>query len=194
MENTKGCRMNIQWVLADNLILDPTADIERMKKGGAFWGSWKTWRAYGTDNVICHDMKKSQELIKRAFHVTCNFYIPNSSYNKLGRPQGVRLYEGDFMGHDVDNQDELVAMNLAASICDVVLLVGFNWEEKTINLDKILELRARNYRGLVLQAIKSTPHVQWILVDHPATIRKELIDLPNLGKDSFNNVLSILNS
>ena len=33
--------MNIQWVLADNLILDPTADIMRMKRGGAFWGSWK---------------------------------------------------------------------------------------------------------------------------------------------------------
>ena len=36
--------MNIQWVLADNLVLDPTADVMRMKRGGAFWGSWKTWR------------------------------------------------------------------------------------------------------------------------------------------------------
>ena len=185
--------MNIQWVLANDLVLDPTADIMRMKRGGAFWGSWKTWRAYNTDNVICHDSTKAQELIKRAFQATCNFYIPNSAYTLLNRPQGVRLYEGDFMGHDVDNQDELVAMNLAASICDVILLLGFDWTEKEKKADKFEEVKARNYRGLVTQAIKSTPHVQWILVDHPGELREELAELPNIGNDTFDNVLKILN-
>ena len=33
--------------------------------------------------------------------------------------------------------------------------------------DKLQEVKDRNYRGLVLQAIKSTPHVQWILVEAP---------------------------
>lgn len=186
--------MNIQWVLADNLVLNPDADIMRMKRSGAFWGSWKTWRSYNTDNVICHDLSKAQELIKRAFQATCNFYIPNSSYNALNRPQGVRLYEGDFMGHDVDNQDELVAMNLAASICDVILLLGFDWSEKESLTDKLQEVKARNYRGLVNQAIKSTPHVQWILVDHPKELRSELAELPNIGKDTLDNVLKILNT
>jgi hypothetical protein len=186
--------MNIQWVLADNLVLDPTIDIMRMKRGGAFWGSWRTWRAYNTDNVICHDKTKSEELIKRAFQATCNFYIPNSSYQALNRPQGVRLYEGDFMGHNVDNQDEIVAMNLAASICDIVLLLGFDWSEQESKKNKLEEVKAKNYRGLVLQAIKSTPHVQWILVDHKGEIRPELAELPNIGKDSFDNVLSILNN
>ena len=79
--------MNIQWVLANDLVLDPTVDIVRMKRGGGFWGSWKTWRAYNTDNVICHDLTKAQELIKRAFQATCNFYIPNSAYTALNRPQ-----------------------------------------------------------------------------------------------------------
>jgi hypothetical protein len=185
--------MNIQWVLANDLVLDPTADIMRMKRGGAFWGSWKTWRAYNTDNVICHDMTKAQELIKRAFQATCNFYIPNSSYVTLNRPQGVRLYEGDFMGHDVNNQDELVAMNLAASICDIVLLLGFDWTEQEKKLDKLEEVKARNYRGLVTQAIKSTPHVQWILVDHPGALREELAELSNIGNDTLDNVLKILN-
>ena len=185
--------MNIQWVLADNLILDPTADLKRMKNGGSFWGSWKTWRAYHTDNVICHDMQKAQDLIKRAFHAACNLYIPNSIYSTLGRPPGVRLYEGDFMGHNVDFQDELVAMNLAASICDVVLLVGFDWSESPKDPDKLQELRNRNYRGLVLQAITSTPHVQWLLVDHPDNVRKELSELPNLDKDTLENVLQLLN-
>lgn len=185
--------MNIQWVLADDLILDPTIDVNRMKSGGAFWGSWKTWRAYNTDNVICHDMNKAQELIKRAFHSTCNFYIPNSVYVSLDRPKGVKLYEGDFMGHDVNNKDELVAMYLAATISDVILLVGFDLSEKPKNPDKLTEVLARNYRGLAIQAIKSNPQVQWILVDHPTELMPELAELPNIGKDSFENVFKILN-
>jgi hypothetical protein len=185
--------MNIQWVLADNLILDPTIDLDRMKRGGAFWGSWKTWRAYNTDNVICHDMPKAQELIKRNFQSACNFYIPNETYIALGRPQGVRLYEGNFMGNDVANHDEIVAINLAASICDVVLLLGFNFSETAPLPDKLENTKAKHYRGLVHQAVKSTPNVQWILVDHKNEIRPELASLSNLGKDTFDNVLSILN-
>ena len=185
--------MNIQWVLADNLTLDPTQDINKMKKAGSFWGSWRTWRAYHTDNVICHDMQKAQDLVKRAFHAACNLYIPNSVYSQLGRPPGVRLYEGNFMGHNVDHHDELVAMNLAASICDIVLLIGFDWTDQEPSKDKLQEVKNRNYRGLVLQAIKSTPHVQWILVDHPEPVRKELTDLDNFGSDSFENVLALLN-
>ena len=115
-------------------------------------------------------------------------------FDLINRPKGVRLYEGDFMEHDVDNQDELVAMNLAASICDVVLLIGFNWSEKPKNPDKLLEVKARNYKGLVYQAIKSTPHVQWILVDHPEELNKELIELPNLDKDTMTNVINLLNT
>jgi hypothetical protein len=185
--------MNIQWVFADNLILDPTIDLARMKQGGAFWGSWKTWRAYNTDNVICHDMGKAQELIKRSFQNTCNFYIPNSTYLTLNRPQGVRLYEGNFMGNNVVNQDEIVAMNLAASISDVVLLLGFDFSETPAPDDKLEDVKSKHYRGLVHQAIKSKPSVQWILVDHHAEIYEGLSSLPNLGKDTFDNVLAILN-
>lgn len=185
--------MNIQWVLADTLILDPMVDLDRMKCGGAFWGSWKTWRACKTDNVICHDMNKAQELIKREFQHTCNFYIPNSTYLSLNRPTGVRLYEGDFMGNNVTNQDEIVAMNLAASISDVVLLLGFDFSETPPLSDKLEDVKAKHYRGLVYQAIKSRPDVQWILVDHVNEIRTELSSLPNLGKDTFDNVLAILN-
>lgn len=186
--------MNIQWVLADNLILDPTIDVARMKRGGAFWGSWKTWRAYNTDNVVCHDMAKAQDLIKRSFQNNCNFYIPNSTYLSLNRPQGVRLYEGDFMGNDVANRDEIVAMNLAASISDVVLLLGFDFSETPPLADKLENTKAKHYRGLVHQAIKSTPHVQWILVDHENEIRTELVSLTNLDKDTFDKVLAILNN
>jgi hypothetical protein len=186
--------MNINWVLADNVVVDPTVDITRMKEAGAFWGSWRTWRGYTTDNVVCHDMKKANELIKRAFHATCNFYIPNSSYIALDRPKGVKLYEGDFLGHDVDHQDELVAINLAGTVSDVVLLLGFNWTKQEPNPDQKVEIRARNYRGLVLQAIKSNPDVQWVVVDHNGELRSELTELGNVTADTLENVLKLLNA
>lgn len=185
--------MNITWVLADELILDPATNINRMKSSGAFWGSWKTWRAYGTDNVICHDARKAEELVKRTFQNSCNLYIPNSVYQMIGRPARVKLYEGDFMGHDVDHQDELVSMYLAGTQADVILLIGFDWSAKPEETDKLQEVRARNYRGLALQAIKSRPDVQWILVDHPAELHSVFANLPNLGTDTLDNVFQILN-
>ena len=97
------------------------------------------------------------------------------------------------MGHKVYNQDEIVAMNLAANSADVLLLVGFDWSEQVSELDTERELCAKNYRGLVLQAIKSNPDVQWILVDHLKELRAELTELSNLDKDTMPKVFQILN-
>jgi hypothetical protein len=97
------------------------------------------------------------------------------------------------MGNDVANRDEIVAMNLAASISDVVLLLGFDFSETLALPDKLENTKAKHYRGLVHQAIKSRPAVQWILVDHENEIRPELSSLPNFGRDTFDNVLAILN-
>ena len=137
-------------------------------------------------------MRRADELIKREFHKSCNFYIANSVYNSIGRPKGVRLYEGDFMGHDVDNQDEIVSMNLAGTQADIVLLMGFDWSIQPEDPDKLKQARIRNYQGLVTQAVKSRLDVQWILVDHPSNVITPLTELPNFGKDSFTNVLRIL--
>jgi len=186
--------MNIQWVLADNLVLEPSADINRMKNVGSFWGSWKTWRAYQTDNVVCYDRQKAEELIKKAFHGACNLYLPNSIYSEIGKPPGVRLYEGGFMGHTVDCQEEIIAMNLAGSISDVVLLIGFDWRKKTKSKDELQEIRNQNYNGLVLQAIKQNPDTQWVLVDHPGKLQKDLSKLDNLGQDTLQGVLKLLNA
>jgi hypothetical protein len=192
MATIKERMMNIAWVLADDVILDPVVNIDTVKATGPLWGSWRTWRAYTTDNVVCHDMRRADELIKREFHKSCNFYIANSVYNSIGRPKGVRLYEGDFMGHDVDNQDEIVSMNLAGTQADIVLLMGFDWSIQPEDSDKLKQARVRNYQGLVTQAVKSRPDVQWILVDHASTVIAPLAELPNFGKDSFANVLRIL--
>lgn len=181
--------MNINWVLSSRAILDPTVELARLKEVGSFWGSWKTWRSCQTDNVICHDLAQATELIKKQFHHTCNFYIPNSIYVALERPAGVKLYQGEFI-HDVDDQEDIVAMHLAAVSSDIVLLLGFDFSETKKIEDKLLEHRAHNYRSLTKQVIIDTPLVQWVVIDHPAEFRKDLQTVSNLGKDSLANILS----
>lgn len=180
--------MNISWVLANRAQIDPTVEIHRLKELGSFWGGWQTWRNCQTDNVICYDTAKASELIHRSFHIQCNFYIPNSVYATLDRPTGVRLFEGDFI-HDLDNHEEIVAMHLATANSDIVLLLGFDFGEQPKLADQLAEHRAHNYRSLTRQVLMDHPEIQWVVIDHPHEIRKDLQDLPNLGKDTLVNIL-----
>jgi len=181
--------MNINWVLADNFILDPVVDIKEIKEIGPLWGSWKTWRGCQTDNVICHELNKAGDLLKRNFQNNCNFYIPNESWITLDRPEGVQLYEGKFL--DEFQPEEIIAMHLAASQSDIVLLLGFDLTEKTKNPDKLLEHRAHVYRTLVKHCIENNSEVQWVLVNHPGPVMKFLSKLENLTIDSMENCLGL---
>lgn len=182
--------MNINIVVANNTQIDPTVDVTQLKELGSIWGGWRTWRGCQTDNVVCHDLAKAKELIDRKFHLGCNFYISNSVYIELERPQNVKLYEGNFI-HDVDNQEDIVAMHLAASTADIVLLLGFDCSEPVKSEDRLIEHRAHNYRSLTRQVIVDNPNVQWVILDHPAQLRKDLADIPNLGTDTLENILKI---
>lgn len=180
--------MNINLVLSNCAEIDPTIDLIKLKELGSFWGGWRTWRSCQTDNVICHDMSKAQELIQRDFHKTCNFYIPNSVYVSLDRPAGVKLYEGTFI-HELDNQEDIVSMHLATATADIVLLLGFDFSEPAKLEDRLAEHRAHNYRSLTRQVILDNTKTQWVVLDHPAEFRKDLQDLPNLGRDTLINIL-----
>jgi hypothetical protein len=181
--------MNISWVLSDLVLLDPTQDPDDLKRIGTFWGSWRTWRACQTDNVLCHDQAKAAELLKRNFQTTCNFYIPNSIYTSLDRPAGVKLYEGAFV-HDVDRQEEIVALHLAASTNDIVLLLGFNLTKLEPNPDRLKFHQAQHHRNLFRQAIKNHDHVQWVIVDHLGQLDANLANLPNVSTDTLTAVLA----
>lgn len=183
--------MNFAWILSDAIALDPTLDIKTIKQFGSLWGSWRTWRSCQTDNVICHDLAKASDLIKRDFQHQCNFYIPNSFYMNLERPNGVKIYQGEFL-HEVDNREEIVALHLAASANDIVLLLGFDFSEPTKSEDRLLEHKAHNYRSLVKQVIKSNPKTQWVLIDHPKKVMLDYQDLENLTCDRFESVLQLL--
>jgi hypothetical protein len=182
--------MNISWVLADSATADPTVDIVELKQLGAFWGSWRTWRAWQTDNVICHDQNKADELIKRNFQNSCNFYIPNAVYTSLDRPNGVQVYEGAFV-HDVDRQEEIVAIHLAATTSDIVLLFGFDLSELVPNADRLLAHRAQHHRNHIYQAIKDFDQVQWVVVDHTGDLDPNLVNLDNVVTDNLETVLAL---
>ena len=183
--------MNINWIMANGYVPDPTINLDQLKSCGAFWGGWSTWRACGTDNVICHDTIKAQELVQRAFHTTCNFYLPNSIYMTLGRPPGVQLYEGEFV-HDLDNREEIVALHLTAGISDIVLLLGFDLSEVGLSEDRLQRHRQLNHRNLIRQAMKNNVQTQWVLVDHVGPVGKDFEELVNLTQDTLDNVLNFI--
>ena len=97
--------MQVSWVISSEY-KDDKATPEQLKAIGNTWGSWKTWRSYSTTNVLCTNDEKARDLIKRAFHSVCNFYIPQKSYAALGRPPGVQVFDGQFPG-DFDNQEDI---------------------------------------------------------------------------------------
>jgi hypothetical protein len=183
--------VNINWVLADDAVINPGVSLKALKNVGSFWGSWKTWRAYSTDNVICYDPVKAEELVKKSLQGACNFYLSKTVHEQLGKPAGIRLYDGDFLGHAVDNRDEIIAMHLSSSICDIVLLVGFAWVDREFNNEDD-QARYDTYINLVYNAVKSCPDVQWILLDHPGQLHTKMTGLDNLTTDTLVNVMRLL--
>lgn len=185
--------MNICWVLADNTVLDPTLNIVSLKDIGPIWGSWKTWRAYSTDNVVCHNQNQAVDLIKREFQNTCNFYIHSDAYQFLNSPPNVKLYQGQFPDQ-INTPDEIISMHLAASQNDIVLLIGFDWSKKPKLVDRLQEHHAHVYRTLVKHTVQNNPTVQWVLVDHAPDLIPDLVKLPNLTQDTFSNIVKMLAS
>jgi hypothetical protein len=103
------------------------------------------------------------------------------------------LYDGT-TELDLENKEEIIAMHLAASQSDIVLLLGFDWQPRPKNTDRLQEHRAQNYRTLIKQAIAENSQVQWVLIDHPPKLMLELKDLPNLTQDTLDSVLKLLTS
>jgi hypothetical protein len=183
--------MRINWVVSSTYQLDPAVDADAIKNVGPVWGSWKTWRSCATDNVICHEASRAQDLVDRNFQKNCNFYIHETNFVKLGRPPGCRVYGGDFL-LEVDEIEDIIALHLAAAQSDIVILMGFKLTG-IAGIDDVFELhKKKNYHGLVRGVISAHPETQWVLVDHAEKLDKSYQDLANLTCDTFNNVLQLL--
>lgn len=183
--------MNISWVVSSTYQVDPLIEIESLKNVGPIWGSWHTWRNCGTDNVICHDRSKCKELLDRNFQTMCNLHMPMEHYQFLGRPEGIKLYKGDY-AQQLDGIEDIVAMHLASQQNDLILMLGFNLFLPTDVQDRFDTHKIRNRHGLIRGAIQSTPQVQWVCLDHEKDLDKAYQNLPNLSKDTLSNVFNML--
>ena len=181
--------MRISWVLADSAHLDPTIDIAELKNIGPCWGGWVTWRAWSTDNVVCHDPLQARNLISKNFHSRCNLFLPAETYQELDRPAGVKLYQGEFH-QEVDHPDDIVSMHLASSNSDVILLVGFDLQLRNLDHDKLAKHKWHNYKQYILHILTGNLNTQWVILDHPNKIDPELKRVPNLQFDTLENVIS----
>ena len=182
----------ISWVLSDSVDLDPTQNIDDLKNVGSLWGSWRTWRACQTDNVLCHDQIKAAELLQRNFQNLCNFYLPDSVYVSLNRPEGVKVYAGEFV-HDIVKQEEIVAMHLAATTSDIVILLGWDLRELGSDPDLLQANRKRHHRNLVRQAFITYDQIQWVIVNHVGPVDPNLLAEDNVLTDSLQSVLDLAN-
>lgn len=182
--------MKISWVFANGYRPNPSIDIEKVKAIGSTWGGWPTWHTCQTDNVICHNFVKARELIGYGFQTRCNFFIPHQCFEELGSPAGVNQYQGQFE-HDVDHAEDIVALHFVSAMSDLVLLAGFDFGVINPPTDKSAQNKIQNYHGLVRTAIKNST-IEWIAVDHHATLDQIYQSLPNLTCDTIENVLQLL--
>jgi hypothetical protein len=184
--------MNINWVIADGYHVDPAIDLDKIKAVGPIWGSWRTWRSCGTDNVICHNKAKAQELIQRDFQTNCNFFVPEQNFRSIGRPYGVQFYGGEF-NEETNSIEDIIALHLSSSKSEIILLLGFNFQKISSDITDKFELhKIKNYYGLTRSLIASKPEIQFVLVDHLVEPDKSFKDLTNLTCDTLENVLQLL--
>ena len=178
--------MNINWVVSNTVKLPALVDIAQLKNVGSLWGGWQTWKTCQTDNVICHDPVQAQLLIDTGFSTKCNLYISQTLYETLQNPQGIRAYGGEF-SHEVDNQEEIIAMHLASTASDVVLLLGFDWFAPLTEVQK-------HYHGMLYHVIQSTPKTQWVMINPNSAVPAELTKLNNFSTDVMSNVFELLSN
>jgi len=182
--------MKVSWVLSEDIapgIIEQTV----LKEIAPSWGSFTTWNDYKTDNCISNDPAKISELIHRAFHAVCNFYIPKSLYASLGRPVGIKLFDGGFKDPTITNKDDIIALHLAASTSDIILLTGFNLIDLIELDDKARDIK----RGLYLEicdVIRTYSKIQFVLVNYTPSLDDLFKDLPNLTMDTVDSVKQLL--
>lgn len=186
-----GSVMRINLVYAATYQKPEQLTIDTIKDLAPTWGSWRTWRSCATDNVICHDLGHARELLQRSVQNTCNLYIPEKYYAKLSRPERVNFYSGEFVD-DAQDIEDIVAMHLVRDLSDLVLLMGFDLSNHAPAADPLVNRKIKHRLGLLRSCVANSESVQWVLVDHPRDLDQAFKDLPNITRDSFQNVLQLL--
>lgn len=184
--------MNVCWVLSED-ISSNFVSREVLTSVAPMWGPINKWREYQTDNTVCYDFDTAQKMIKRALHAVTNLYVPKNDYASLGRPVGVRLFEGEFADLAIANKEDIITMNLVSSNHDIVLMLGFDLTPVSEKLDEVTQRKLKAYRHNIKTLIESNPHTQFVLVNYThKKLAKNLKELDNLTLDNLNSVLELL--
>ena len=173
--------MKINWALSSG-ISPGLFTVEELKEIAPIYGSYSTWNYYRTDNCVCCNTAKSQELIKRGLHYMCNLFLPEEIFNAVGQPSRVNLFSDDFSALG-DFKDELVPVWLASRDADIVLLLGYNFKP---------HLSREKYYFAVLNLIEAHPSTQYVLIDNDGELSPILKDLSNLSQDCIASVRELL--
>lgn len=180
--------MDMAWVLSSQSRFPSDIGIDNVKQIGPIWSSWRSWRDNHSDNVVCDDVGQARVLLQRAFQAVCNFYLPRRLYQDLARPQGVRWYDGEFQ-LDTASIEDVIAMHLASSQNDVILLYGFDFSIMNSTGDAVQDHRIRNQRGLYRQIISDATNTQWVVIDHDKAFDPAFAGLANLMQDTMAGVI-----
>jgi len=181
--------MKIAWIIGQEIKHDLNLDL--IDSIGPSWGSWKTWKKYKTDNCICTNREEATDLIQRAFHSMCNFYMMKDDFLQVGSPQGVKLFDGNFKNNTVTNKDDIVTLNLVAPDNEIILMSGFNFEPLDKD-DPLAMLIREEYYFNINELMKANTSVQFVLVDYPHKLATWANDLENLTIDTAQNVKTLL--
>lgn len=185
--------MNICWVLSEDI---PSGFVkhEILTSVGPIWAPLSKWREYQSDNTVCYDLREAKQMIGRAFHAVTHFYVPKDRYIDLGRPVGVRLFEGEFKDSAISNKEDIIILNLVASTHDIVLMLGFDLTPVDPIDDKVQERKLKAYRHNIKTIIADNPTTQFVLVNYgkKTKLANNFTDLENLTRDTLESVIELL--
>lgn len=171
--------MKCAWVISEAVDLSPTKIYRNLKDIAPIWGSWSTWREFNTDNCICTDIRKAEELLQKAFQGVTHLHIPKQYYEDLHAPLGVKLFEGKPQA-DMPRQDDIAAISICSQRYDIVLLLGFDLSSDD------------NYARQLSTIISGNPQCQFVAIDAVKQISDDYISCANFTSDEYNNVLQLL--
>lgn len=171
--------MRTAWVISESMQLLPTKTYGKLQDIAPTWGSWCTWREFNTDNCTCGEIRKAQELLSRAFQGVTNFYLPSSYYQELGKPLGVKTFEGS-PRIDVELQDDVIATSIASQQYDLVLMLGFDLSQPEAYSDQMYAI------------IQGNADCQFVQIDAVKTPPERYQNLTNFTCDTYENVLQLL--
>jgi len=180
--------MKLVWLLSENLT--SKLNIEELSDVAPTWGGCKVWDNYKVDNIVCTDIKKSKKLVERDVQRNANLFIPSNDVIKLNNPPNVKAFQGEFKDPNINFKDDIVGINIAANMYDIVLLLGFKFN-KSKSKDKLTIHKQQAYLHNIKTIISENPDKQFVLVNYKGALSKEFSEIENLTRDSLSNVLEL---